>query len=223
MWAAWEVGAWQVLRDRFTPDLIVGASAGSWIGWALAGGATTEELTNEWTNGATGKIMQVGLHSTGFLRGDPLMQAARELFDRYQPRVHFALTIVELPSLSVHIVRDREITWRHLAASCAIPFGFPPVEIDGRRYVDGGLRSGLPIWVAEELGATNVLALNVLSTPGFRLLRRVMRVKRHSPNLKLTVLEPSERLGTVRDSIVWNATKVERWIQLGQHDAKDLQ
>ena len=28
-WGAWEVGAWKVLRERFHPDLIVGASAGS--------------------------------------------------------------------------------------------------------------------------------------------------------------------------------------------------
>ena len=84
----------------------------------------------------------------------------------------FALTIVEVPRLRSRIVRDRDITWQHLAACCAIPFGFPPVEIDGRHYVDGGLRAGLPLWAAEELGATRALALNVLNTPGFRLLHR---------------------------------------------------
>ena len=61
----------------------------------------------------------------------------------------FALTIVELPRLRSLIVRDRDISWQHPAA-CAIPFGFPPVEIAGRRYVDGGF-AGLPLWAAEEL------------------------------------------------------------------------
>ena len=30
---------------------------------------------------------------------------------------------------------------RAVAASCAGPGVFPPVEIDGRRYIDGGMRS----------------------------------------------------------------------------------
>ena len=34
LWAAWEVGAWRVLRERFQPDLIVGALGGcvEWVG-----------------------------------------------------------------------------------------------------------------------------------------------------------------------------------------------
>src|ERR1017187_6900392 len=38
LWAAWEVGAWSVLRERFRSDLIVGASAGAWNGWPEPGG-----------------------------------------------------------------------------------------------------------------------------------------------------------------------------------------
>jgi NTE family protein len=163
--------------------------------------------------------MQFGMHRAGFLRGEPLIAAAQELFARYQPRVPFALTIVEVPSLRSHIVRDREITWRHLAASCAIPFGFPPVEIEGKLYVDGGLRAGLPLWAADELGARRALALNVLSTPGFRLLHRVMRGKRPSTALEVTCVEPSRRLGSLRDALVWNASNVEQWIEMGRRDA----
>ena len=129
LWAAWEVGAWSVLRERFHPDLIVGASAGAWNGWAIAGGCTPQELARMWLDPATGGVMRFGLHSTGFLQGAPLRAKARDLFQQFQPRVPFALTIVELPSLRSRIVRDRDITWQHLAACCAIPFGFPPVEI----------------------------------------------------------------------------------------------
>src|ERR1035441_5758826 len=61
LWAAWEVGAWSVLRERFRPDLIVGASAGTWNGWAIAGGCTPEELARLWLDPATGEIMGFGL------------------------------------------------------------------------------------------------------------------------------------------------------------------
>ncbi|MCX6626601.1 MAG: patatin-like phospholipase family protein [Candidatus Solibacter sp.] len=220
LWAAWEVGAWRVLRERLRPDLIVGASAGGWNGWAIAGGCAPDELARLWLDPATGGVMRFGLHATGFLQGEPLYAKARELFARFQPRVPFALTTVELPWLKYHIVRDRDITWRHLAACCAIPLAFPPVEIAGRRYVDGGLRAGLPLWAAEELGATRAIALNVLNTPGFRFLHRVTRGKRPGAAMEVVRLEPSRRLGSLRDAVRWSAGNIERWIAQGEQDAK---
>ena len=220
LWAAWEVGAWSVLRERFRPDLIVGASAGAWNGWAIAGGCTPEELARLWLDPATGRVMQVGLHATGFLRGAPLRAKARELFERFSPRVPFALTTVEIPRLRCHIVRDRDITWQHLAASCAIPAAFPPVEIGGRHYVDGGMRGALPLWAAEELGATRAVALNVLNTPVFRLLHRAMRQRTAGNSLEVVRIEPSRRLGRLRDAVRWNAGNIERWMAQGEQDAK---
>jgi NTE family protein len=159
------------------------------------------------------------LHPTGFLRGDPLHAKARELFERFPPKTPFALPIVELPSLRSRIVREKEIGPLHLAAACAIPFGFPPVRIDGRYYVDGGFRAGLPLWAAEELGATQAIALNVLNTAEFRMLGKLMWKKRASGALRVTLLEPSERLGTLRDAMRWNSINIRNWIDLGERDA----
>ncbi|MBS1859666.1 MAG: patatin-like phospholipase family protein [Acidobacteria bacterium] len=222
LWAAWEVGAWSVLHERFRPRLIVGASAGAWNGWAIAGGASPDDLTRDWLDPSLADFIRFGLHRAGCLRGEPLCEVARELFARYRPAMPFALTLVEVPSLKVRIVREHEITWRHLAASCAIPCGFPPVEIEGRRYVDGGFRGALPLWAAEQLGARRALALNVLNTPGFRLLHRVMRMRRPGGALAVTRVEPSRRLGSLRDALVWNATNIGRWIDLGRSDASSI-
>jgi NTE family protein len=167
----------------------------------------------------TGEVMSFGLHATGFLRGEPLREAAREHFARYHRRMPFALTMVEVPSLRSHIVRESEISALHLAATAAIPFGFPAVEIDGRRFVDGGFRAGLPLWAAEELGATQVIALNVLTGPVFRLLRRVLWIKRPSAAMQVTLLEPSEPLGTLRDAVQWKSGNIRRWIEQGERDA----
>src|SRR5215469_14923158 len=89
LWAAWEVGAWKVLWESFRPDLIVGASAGAWIGWAIAGGATPEEIAAEWLDPRTGHIMKFGLHATGCLRPEGLCEKARELFERSRPKIPF--------------------------------------------------------------------------------------------------------------------------------------
>jgi NTE family protein len=176
-------------------------------------------LERDWLDPRLAGVMTFGPHATGVLRGAPLHEAARELFARYQPRMPFAFTLVEVPSLRSRIVREKEIGPEHLAAACAIPFGFPPVEIGGRLYVDGGLRGALPLWAAEELGAHHALALNVLNTPGFRLAHRIMRGKRPSAALKVTRLEPSARLGSLRDAVRWDAGNIRRWIDQGERDA----
>ncbi|WP_433206190.1 patatin-like phospholipase family protein [Dactylosporangium sp. CS-047395] len=45
-----------------------------------------------------------------------------------------------------------------VAASCAVPCVFTPITIDGKRYMDGGVRSGTNADVAEEAGALLVIA-----------------------------------------------------------------
>ena len=52
-----------------------------------------------------------------------------------------------------------------LYASCALPLYFPPLELDGRRLADGGLRAVLPLEPARALAADLVVAVNV--GPGF--------------------------------------------------------
>ena len=212
LWAAWEVGAWRALREWLRPDWIVGASAGAWNGLAIAGGATPDELAREWLDPGMAGVM-------GPRRPQRMYEKAQELCRRYPPRAPFALTIVEVPSLRSRVVRGNEITWRHLAATGAIPCMFPAVEIDGRRYVDGGLRAGLPLWAAEELGATRAIALNVLNTPGFRLLHHVMMGKRPGAALDVVRIEPSERLGSLYDAVVWDEKNIASWIALGERDA----
>src|SRR3954449_5796221 len=65
MFGAWEVGVWSVLREHVHVDMIVGASAGAWIGWLIACGATPDELAREWQDPATAKLMQRGFHRWG--------------------------------------------------------------------------------------------------------------------------------------------------------------
>ena len=45
-----------------------------------------------------------------------------------------------------------------MAASCAVPGVYPPVTIDGRRYVDGGMRSAANADLAQGYDRVVVLA-----------------------------------------------------------------
>jgi NTE family protein len=208
MFAAWEVGVWQSIEPHFHPDLIVGASAGALNGWAIAGGATPAELAREWLDPLTARLM----------RPQALHQKARHLFETYHPRLPYGLTVVDILRFRPQLVTGPDIEWKHLAATCSIPVVFPPVTIRGRRYVDGGVCGALPVFAAEEMGATRAVALNCLNTRSFRALHRSMRWRLPRATIETIRIEPSVPLGSMLDTAVWNAAKIERWIAQGVAD-----
>lgn len=212
MYAAWEVGVWKALAPHVRPDLVVGASAGALNGWAIAGGARPEEIERIWLDSSVAAIR--------VFQPEALRAQARDMTSRFRPQIPFGLTIVEAPSLRVRLVRDGEVEWQHLVASCAVPFLFPPVAIGGRSYVDGGLMGALPVWAAEEMGATRVVAINCLQGLPFRILRAVTRPRRPSAALPVVLIEPSERLGSLRSALVWSQPTIRRWIDLGERDGE---
>ena len=57
--------------------------------------------------------------------------------------------------------RPTRIRAEHVLASSAIPLLFPPVEIDSRWYIDGGVGMNTPIRPALRLGADRILVVSV--------------------------------------------------------------
>jgi NTE family protein len=53
-----------------------------------------------------------------------------------------------------------------MRASMSIAGMFPPIEIDGRKLVDGGAAANLPIGIAQALGAEQIIAVDITSPLG---------------------------------------------------------
>jgi NTE family protein len=142
--------------------------------------------------------------------------------------VDCAVVATDLLRLKPRIFHASEVTWRHLAASCALPLVLPQVRIDGRYYSDGGLLNPLPVYAAVELGATEILALQALpEIPSLVLkpfvlgFRAVFGVNPPLPaGVRLRVLEPGRRLGSLRDALRWRRENIERWLEQGYQDAQ---
>jgi len=232
LFAAYQAGAWKVLAEHFQPDLVVGASAGALNGWAIAGGCPASELIAEWIGPAAAGLIHPRrpiLRWCGWFDPAPLARHVQELFARFQPRVPYALTMVEVPRLRRVCVRGERVMPAHLMASCAIPCGYPPVRLDGRWFVDGGLLDVVPVWAAVEMGATRVIAVNALPRMPSATLRTAVRLVRavgpapaRFPGLDVIEIRPAAPLGALRDSIVWKEANIRRWIGQGQEDARAL-
>src|ERR1039457_3265762 len=155
MFGAYQAGAWNVLSRRFRPDLVVGASVGALNGWAIAGGFSPAELLDMWRAPATGGLMRMRfpfVPRNGCIDPAALARQVQDWYTRFKPRVPFSATVVEVPRLRLVRVPLEQITPAHLMASCAVPFGYPPVRINGKLYVDGGPRHIHPLWAAPEKG-----------------------------------------------------------------------
>jgi len=61
------------------------------------------------------------------------------------------------------VVIDNTSLATAMRASMSIPGAFSPVELDGRKLVDGGSVANLPVGIAKQLGATSVIAVDISS------------------------------------------------------------
>ncbi|MDX2149733.1 MAG: patatin-like phospholipase family protein [Bryobacteraceae bacterium] len=228
MFGAYQAGAWRALSEFWQPDVVIGASVGSLNGWAIAGGCTPAALIDRWlrlTDASTHRFHLPRRFEDGLIVAEPFVQWVREVYDSYQPLRPYGVVITDLLKLKPVMVMTPGITWRHLAASCAVLGMLPQQRIDGRLYTDGGLMGALPLWAAAEAEADVVIGVNVLRNIP-RALRTVITGLRSlgpsipelPPSIRSTVIGPEGYLGDPRDAIYWNRDKASRWIDQGYED-----
>jgi NTE family protein len=230
MFGAYQAGAWRELSARFQPDLVVGASAGALNGWAIAGGCPPGELIRRWKDPSSGAFLKPQSPLRwwrGLFDDASFSNHVRAFFSSFTPQIPCGIVITDLVRRTARLISTPAITWQHLAASAAIPIVLPPVRVDGRWYVDGGLLNLLPIWAAAEMGATRVVAVNALPVLPSRVLRVGARLLRlFSPRIpppdspEVIVIQPAGSLGTVAESVRWNRDTSQRWIEQGAEDAR---
>jgi len=176
-WGAVEVGMLRALDQAgVTPDLILGTSIGAFNGSVIAdrpGAEGVESLTRLWAEIASTGILQGRrmdrLRNVAALR--PALHETSELRALLE-RVHSAGRLIEdlkLPFQCVAASIERAAEhWfikgpliEALLASSAVPALFPPVEIGGEHFYDGGLVNSVPLARAVDLGAKRIYVLQV--------------------------------------------------------------
>jgi NTE family protein len=78
-----------------------------------------------------------------------------------------------------------------VAASCAVPLIWPPVKIDGHRYMDGGIRSTVNIDLAK--GADSVVVLAPLPQTFGKYYSIPAQLDRLGPHVRSLVVSPDKQ------------------------------
>ena len=233
---AYQAGVWQALEERgFRPEIVVGASVGAVNATAVARGCTGKRL-QEWWRDPASNVFHWNWPPRGLalLDGRALESRLKELlqeFSRPLGGVRLSATVTELPSTRIRVISDEHVTPRTLLASCAVPLVHAPVALEGRWYMDGGLFCRLPLRVAAEAGASDIVSVDLLAAPPSALLRgmmnAVLRVRglwvREPMSLPEGIregrVEPHEPLGGPFEMLRWELSRVDRWIDAGYRDA----
>jgi NTE family protein len=224
MFGAWQAGAWARLSELFRPDLVVGVSVGALNAWVAAGAAEARALIDRWMNLDGFERPRWRLPKRpldGLIDVSALEAMVREAWDSLRPVISVGIATTELPRLRPRLYRDGEITWRHLMASCAVLGLLPQQRLNGGLHSDGGLLNALPLWAAVKMGATRMVAINVMPRmpAAIRLplmaLRRLRADALSAPAAPVYFLSPENALGGWREISCWSRDRAARWIEDG--------
>lgn len=176
-WGAVEVGMLKALAEAGVhPDLILGTSIGAFNGSVMAddpGPGGVKRLLDLWDDLSTVDLFKASVLSR--VRNVATLQPAIHRSAELQlvlEHIHGAEKLIEdlqvpFQCVAASIERSAEHWFQDgplipaLLATAAVPVLFPPVEIAGQSFYDGGLVNSVPLTRAVELGASVVYVLQV--------------------------------------------------------------
>lgn len=201
-------------------DVIAGTSAGAIIGGGYAAGLTGDELVELVIAARWGTFARwTASRRLGLL--DP-MPMERSIEERLGPlRIEelarpFAALAFDLRSRSAVSLTAGPLA-QALRASSAVPGLFPPVNVDGRWLLDGVLADSVPVTAARTLGASHVIAVNLLPHSRVRQVRRRLPVQTAGrPTHNADVLLRPDTSGLQR----WSPSDVPQLIAAGRRSVE---
>ena len=143
--------------------MIVGTSAGSFVGSLYAYGYNAFDLQKLSFSIEKGDVIDLAIPDNGFIKGEKL----EEYVNRTVRNTPLEKLKVPFYAVATDIQAGREIVFgtgnagAAVRASCSIPGIFRPANISGRMYVDGGVVSPVAVDAARKYGADIVIAVDI--------------------------------------------------------------
>ena len=167
------IGVIKALREANIPiDMIAGTSMGSIVGACYAADAQISVLEEIAVTSNLRKLTGLLDPKFAFIRSGILHGGRVENFlksiigdiDFKDMAIPFSAVATDIKTGN-DVIINRGSLIKAVRASISIPGVFVPVNYDGRYLVDGGATNPVPADVARFMGATFVIAVNVLNDP----------------------------------------------------------
>ena len=156
-------------QNGITPTIVVGTSVGSLVGSLYASGINASRLEQLALTTADNELLDFTLSSQGFIEGIKLKHFINTNVNRQSIEnfpITFAAIAAERSSLTKAVFTTGDAGLA-VQASCSVPNVFISPRIPekvGKKYIDGGVVSLVPVDSAFELGADIVIAVDVTAT-----------------------------------------------------------
>lgn len=158
------IGVLKILEMSKTPiHMIVGTSAGSFVGSLYASGYDAMQLQKISLTIEKGDIADLIFPDNGFIQGVKL----QEYVNKMVKNAHLDRLKIPFYAVATDVQSGQEVifgkgdTGTAVRASCSIPGVFRPVKILDRMYVDGGVVSPIAVDAARKYGADVVIAVDI--------------------------------------------------------------
>lgn len=157
------IGVLRAMEERgIKPDIISGTSAGSIIASLYADGYTPHHIIKLFSEIEVKELVDVTFPRNSLLKMDKFIQFLKK--NLHAQNIEDLKIPVQIVATDFDhgksVAFERGNLAQRIAASCSIPIVFPPVIIDGIRYVDGGVMRNLPVTSLREL-CDIVIGVNV--------------------------------------------------------------
>ena len=179
---SYQIGVWQALQElHWTPAVITGASVGTLNGCMFATGKA-KEAEALWRTLEIHDVLDVpatrdpeelnnfflDVIRSGGLNVEPLAERLDALIDEDAVRnapIRFGFVMTEMSTMRsiqcrMENVPPGQLKEYMLASSACFP-ALRPREINGVKYIDGGWRDNMPLQLAADLGATELIGVDV--------------------------------------------------------------
>ena len=182
------------------PTLVVGTSVGSLVGSLYASGYTAKELERLALTTTDSELTDFTLSNQGFIEGIKLKNFINARVGGRPTEsfpIHFAAVAAEKHTLKKAVFTTGN-TGLAVQASCSVPNIFISPRIPekvGKKYIDGGVVSLVPVDSARALGANIIIAVDVTAA----------NTNTSTPNQKSTISSLTSFWGFLENSLMANA------------------
>ena len=235
---AYQIGVWKALRKlNIKYDVVTGTSIGSvnglmmvqndylktlWL-WSNVGfdvlydekfpskHDTLLEMTEVYKNYAKNFLKQGGI-SMGKMRNLLTKTYNKKRF--FNSNIDYGLVTYNLTKMEPVFLKKKDLTNDVvdyvLASACCYP-AFQKMKINGEEYIDGGIYDNMPINLAVEMGADEVIAVDL------EAIGVVQDVK--YDNVKITYIRPKNEIGSF---LVFDRKLAVKAIKYGYYDTMKI-